>query len=151
MPWRRRGEIWNVNFPNPLNSTGAPVPRSASRSITPTTGFHPARLARKDQPMFQAAMACRADYLLTGETEHETDSEEINAIVEYALGYHQCVGSTARGRIYQSCASFNIARISSVDSLALLSAPSSRLSARSRLCLWSSTFLSSMVAVVTKR
>ena len=60
----------------------------------------PSGLARKDQPIFQAAMACRADYLLTGETEHETDSEEINAIVEYALGNHQCVGSTVTGRIY---------------------------------------------------
>ena len=59
----------------------------------------PSGLTRKDQPIFQAAMACRADYLLTGETEHETDSEEINAIVGYALGNHQCVGSTVRGRI----------------------------------------------------
>ena len=27
----------------------------------------PSGLARKDQPIFQAAMACRADYLLTGD------------------------------------------------------------------------------------
>jgi hypothetical protein len=42
----------------------------------------PSGLARKDQPIFQAAMACRADYLLTGETEHNADSEAINAIVD---------------------------------------------------------------------
>ncbi len=67
MHWRKPAEIWSKNFRTrwtPLKHFGAV---STLLNTDPTLTSPPKGLAQKDQPIFQAAMACQASHLLTGD------------------------------------------------------------------------------------
>jgi hypothetical protein len=65
MRWKKRAEIWRGNFRVPWKVLTHQ--RGVRRvELQAGRGF-PEGLAQKDQPIFQAALACQATHLLTGD------------------------------------------------------------------------------------